>query len=176
MTQFADKALTKKIVDLKDAIETLEQYLIMRRQQHGKSPADQEEFENGLKELTKLNLSLKKAEGELEERNHRILRMQKTESKLLKLRQQSYHLAEPNKELVEKSPLERKWIMLQTRISLLEKFIAKERDALGLPRCLDISLIETIVAERKEIKNISTITTPKERTKTSEEGTSHSSS
>lgn len=93
---------------------------------------------------------LRKKQADLEQKRHRAERMRKMEANLLKLKRQSYHLANPDVDLSEGTELARKWVELHARIAVVTAFIAKERKELGFPECLNEELIDKILSKRKD--------------------------
>ncbi|MBA2727449.1 MAG: hypothetical protein H0U49_04670 [Parachlamydiaceae bacterium] len=72
------------------------------------------------------------------------------EAYLLKLKHQSYQIANPGVNLSKDSSLARKWNELHVSMNIVSEFIAKERVALNLPKCLNKDLIDNILRERSK--------------------------
>ncbi len=140
MSSVAHTKLEEQKICLEDQLGVMEQHLI--------------NLENppNIHELTELLLA-KKAEltvaaKELQDINLRTQRMQKMESYRLNLKKKSYNLAQPGVNLIIGSAQARDWSELHARIKIAGEFIAKEREALELPRCLDQTLIDKILSEK----------------------------
>lgn len=144
--------LEERVVTLEDELGLLEQNLI-----HGAFGAD---LDSLTEQLIAKKAQIVIAKQMLEKKNLQTQKMQNMEAYHLQLKRKSYQLADPEISLVKGSALARKWTMLHARIGIVKEFIRTERDRLGLPRCLDQSLIDKILSERVKENLAQKRTTP----------------
>ena len=88
------------------------------------------------------------AKDELKQKNQQVERLSKIEAYHLKLKEESFRMADANIQLKAGSPLERQWALLNAKIKVLSDTIADSRAALSLPRTLDHTLIDKILKEQ----------------------------
>lgn len=153
MSQFENPKLSRKKSDLEADIEKLTQYLIMRQRQHNTTNDDQKEFQKTLSDLKSKKESLKSINRTSETRNQEIHRMQRIESIILKLRKQNYNDAKSDCDLNKDTSRLCNWLRHHTRVNILERLVASEREKLTLPGSLDLTLIETIISEKQKTES-----------------------
>lgn len=140
MTSVVHSELIERVVQLEDALGVMEQQAI-----NGEHGLDLETLTD---QLGRKQAELATAREELEQKNLRTQRMQRMQIYRLKLKRDSYRLSTPHIDWDNKRALARQWIALHARIRIVEGVIAHERESLGLPRCLDRTLIDCVLAER----------------------------
>ncbi len=86
---------------------------------------------------------------QLKKKNQQVNRIKKIEAYYLKLKEQSFRLADPAVNLSTNVLLEREWIELQVKIKRTSDFIDKEKVKLHLPTGLNCLLIDKIIKDRK---------------------------
>jgi ATP-dependent Clp protease ATP-binding subunit ClpA len=86
---------------------------------------------------------------ELEKKNAQVKRIKKIENYLLKLRQESFQMADPSLKLTDHPYKERKWLEIHTKMKVIGGFLDKQRKDLSLPIVMDPALIDNIIKERK---------------------------
>lgn len=101
-----------------------------------------------MEKLERKQTEISDQKKQLAHKQQRWERLKKIEALYLKIRQESFTLADPEMALKEHSPMAKKWIGLQVKMTLIDRFLQAERAALHLPRCLDQTLIDTLVQER----------------------------
>jgi ABC-type dipeptide/oligopeptide/nickel transport system ATPase component len=103
--------------------------------------------------LEAIRAAIRDLKDQLAKKNRQAERMNKIEGYVLKLKEQSFRMADPAIKLDPNSKLGREWIALHAKIRVVADFIARERKALSLPQCLDRSLIDKILKERNSKKD-----------------------
>lgn len=140
MSNIGFQALEKQITDYNDQIG-----VVTRNIQNNVAG----NLEAHMNELGRLKTLVAPLELELAQKKERVKVLKKMEALCLQLKRESYKLAQPEVDLEEGSALERTWLELHTRIQILRDTIKQERTALGLPVCMDESLIDQIVLEKQ---------------------------
>ncbi len=135
MNNIEFKDLELKILGLEEQLKKTEQDLM-----HVEI-SQVEELNDHWKEINK---NVEELRTELRQKTMRIERMKKIEAYHLKLKQQSFKMADPAKKLIAGSSLEKEWITLNAQIKMIADFLIRERKKHSLSIALDIELIDSI--------------------------------
>lgn len=101
-----------------------------------------------LESLRKKNGEIQDVKKELLQKTKMISQIKRLHSYYLKLKRQSYRLAEGDIPL-QSTPKKRKWILLQAKMKLTEHFIGLQKNRLSLPKNLNKRLIEEIMLQKE---------------------------
>jgi hypothetical protein len=148
MTATTFSALEQNIVKLEESLGVLEGQML------------QATLESNTDELEKQILAIKahiaEAKSELSQKKQQVERLKKIEAYYLKLKQQTYRLANPQINLMDNARLARVWMELHAKIRATDIYIAAERMRLGFPVRLDRDLIDEILSERSPRDSLGT--------------------
>lgn len=135
------KTLELQILKLKDEAKLMEQNLMHEKIGNVKILNSQ---------LERTNDEIAKLEAQLNQNKQQLNCLQKIEAYYLKLKRQSLAMADPAKQLIAGSVLEREWLTLHAQMNAVSAFLRQEKKKLSISPALDISLIDSILQDRKK--------------------------